>query len=980
MRKAAALLMAGIGLVTLAPPLARPVMAQAAGFSASDPAHEALYALQETAETLQTEGPQDGEGKRAIVAAWEKLREAALAVQLSDGAPHPLAALADVKIGSQLYGLGDLQLGMERAQRGSAGLEDYVASYPLAYGEAAALIGVMMAQAGNAEEALPLVEQAHAQFTAYYDTLAAEDRWNALVMAKSNLEFSLSQILNRLGENARSLDYQLLSLETRRDGFGENDPDTIGSYYGYAQALLRNERVDDADAWARLAAEKAVEHVDPSHPVHARALEMLGIVLSRTGRPVEGTGYLSKALELKREYEGADNLYFGYGIHNFATILFNRERYQDAEPFFLEADPIFRASQGENSPYAAGSIAHAGRISFAGGRVAEAIERLHGAEAQLGENMRDDEILLRIQPDLIRALLASGQDEEARARAGSHFAQLAALENEQPFALAEARLLAAHAAGDVEAAIAATGGLIGIVRASQSASTGGPLATHMRAGLDLAMDVAARHGRAELMLEAMAVMSGSSIAQASAMRAQRLAAEDAALADAIRRLQDATLAAEEAERAFLVALAGDGETREAREALDAAVAEREAAGAALARGFPSWQASRPDLQPSLEELAAGLAPGEALLSVMPAYNGAYLLLVTPERSMALRSDMTRADMVRLAQALGDSVRTGGFDEAASQALHRAIFPPQVGRALGDTTRLRVHAGGALASLPFSLLKDPQGGADGWLIDRFALTSATGLAPRAVRADAARPIESFLALAAPEPFDGGAGQELPGAAGAEDIAAFFTRDGINLQTLSALAPLPATRIEAESIARLFAPEAATLLLGAQASEAALARPDLAARMARADVLLFATHGLVSGELEGIAEPALVLSPGSGGDGDDGLLTVSEIARLDLAAQWVILSACNSAAGSRGGLPAFSGLAQAFRYAGADTLMVSHWPVRDDAAAFVSSETLRAYRAGMDKASALQSAIGKLRQSDAIADGADPYVWAPFVLLD
>jgi CHAT domain-containing protein len=62
-----------------------------------------------------------------------------------------------------------------------------------------------------------------------------------------------------------------------------------------------------------------------------------------------------------------------------------------------------------------------------------------------------------------------------------------------------------------------------------------------------------------------------------------------------------------------------------------------------------------------------------------------------------------------------------------------------------------------------------------------------------------------------------------------------------------------------------------------------------------VLAFATHGLVSGELEGVAEPALVFTPPkTGSEDDDGLLTASEIATLDLDAGLVILSACNTAA--------------------------------------------------------------------------------------
>ena len=93
-----------------------------------------------------------------------------------------------------------------------------------------------------------------------------------------------------------------------------------------------------------------------------------------------------------------------------------------------------------------------------------------------------------------------------------------------------------------------------------------------------------------------------------------------------------------------------------------------------------------------------------------------------------------------------------------------------------------------------------------------------------------------------------------------------------------------------------------------------------------VIDFATHGLVAGEVNGLSEPALVLSlPDQPTAEDDGLLTASRIAKLKLDADWAVLSACNTAAGDRPGAEGLSGLARAFFYAGARSLLVSHWPV-------------------------------------------------------
>ena len=68
------------------------------------------------------------------------------------------------------------------------------------------------------------------------------------------------------------------------------------------------------------------------------------------------------------------------------------------------------------------------------------------------------------------------------------------------------------------------------------------------------------------------------------------------------------------------------------------------------------------------------------------------------------------------------------------------------------------------------------------------------------------------------------------------------------------------------------------------------------------------------------------PETASEEDDGLLTASDVVALKLDADWVILSACNTAApGAETGTEALSGLARAFFYAGARALLVSHWYV-------------------------------------------------------
>lgn len=111
-----------------------------------------------------------------------------------------------------------------------------------------------------------------------------------------------------------------------------------------------------------------------------------------------------------------------------------------------------------------------------------------------------------------------------------------------------------------------------------------------------------------------------------------------------------------------------------------------------------------------------------------------------------------------------------------------------------------------------------------------------------------------------------------------------------------------------------------------------------------------------------------------------MTASEVAGLRLDADWVILSACNSASGNGADSPAYGGLASAFLQAGARALLVSHWPVRDDAAERITVETVRRTRLGETRAVALQLATLALIADRRIPQSANPAVWAPFVLID
>jgi CHAT domain-containing protein len=140
--------------------------------------------------------------------------------------------------------------------------------------------------------------------------------------------------------------------------------------------------------------------------------------------------------------------------------------------------------------------------------------------------------------------------------------------------------------------------------------------------------------------------------------------------------------------------------------------------------------------------------------------------------------------------------------------------------------------------------------------------------------------------------------------------------------------------------------------------------------------------MAGEVQGVSQPGLVLTPPAQPTAlDDGYLSAGEVAQLKLNADWVILSACNTAAADGApGAEGLSGLAKAFFFARARSLLVSHWPVDSRATVPLTTAMLRAYESAptVGKAQAHRTAVLELMARER-GRYAHPFYWAPFVVV-
>ena len=461
----------------------------------------------------------------------------------------------------------------------------------------------------------------------------------------------------------------------------------------------------------------------------------------------------------------------------------------------------------------------------------------------------------------------------------------------------------------------------------------------------------------------------------------------------------------------------------------------------LAQDFPDYTALARPTPVSVEGVQAQLGADEALVLFLDTDDGSkplpaetFIWVVTKSGVRWVRSDLGTAALAREVAALrcgldatawdGDGAeRCKGlsiphhkvpgpdqplpFDHGRAHKLYSALFGEV--QDLINGKHLLIVPSGPLTQLPFQVLvTKPPTSSDhrtvAWLVREHAVTILPAVSSlKALRSvgnpsAASRPMIGFgnPLLDGPDASHAASAklarekQRCP-VAPVQRVALAGHRGGaLRVETRGVLAdlahirrqePLPETADELCAVAQDVKAEARDIRLGAQATEREVKRLSASGELAKYRTVHFATHGVLAGQMVGTREPGLILTPpDKATEEDDGYLSASEIASLKLDADWVILSACNTAAGAATSAEALSGLARAFIYAQARALLVSHWAVYSDATVKLITASVRemARDPKVGRAEALRRSMLALIDKGEPHE-AHPAFWAPFVVV-
>jgi CHAT domain-containing protein len=466
-------------------------------------------------------------------------------------------------------------------------------------------------------------------------------------------------------------------------------------------------------------------------------------------------------------------------------------------------------------------------------------------------------------------------------------------------------------------------------------------------------------------------------ARAAELAAARRLVDDPNAGALVRQWQD-TLRKRDDTQARILDLYASGNLEQAklvalREERTAADNEATAARADLEKRFPDVVALLSPKPPTVADIQRVLLPDESVILILSGRRGGWTFAVQKNSIETQQVLLERLEIIEQVKTLRNAFapadgRLRNFDLAGAHDLYKELLG-DLTEAMEPGRRLIFITSGALSAYPPALfITKPERGTDysraSWLIREHPVLSLPSTASLIAFRNAQKTIAPKMLLAVGDPVLTG-----PKGSGTSHVADSCDPDGnVPPEMISALEPLPDTAAEVRAVSAALGGTQGDLLLGRQATSANFKSRDLSSYR----VLYFATHGILPGELKCRTKPGLIFTPTGT---NSGLMDTNEISELQLNADLVVMSACNTAGAAELGGEALSGLAEAFIFAGARALIASHWQVPSQETAFMM-KSMFARGLPPDLAAALAKAQLEIAANP---QSAHPFYWAAFTLI-
>jgi CHAT domain-containing protein/tetratricopeptide (TPR) repeat protein len=814
------------------------------------------------------------------------------------------------------------------------------------------------------------------------------------------------------------------SLTIWEKALGREHPSVATSLNNLAGLYQAQGRYTEAEALYKRSFAVMVKALGAEHPSVATSLHNLVWLYETQGRFAEAEALLKRSLAIREKALGLEHPDVATSLTNAAYLYQAQRRYAEAEPLLKRSLAIEEKALGPEHPKVAASLNNLAHLHQSQGRYAEA-QSLYKRSLAIHVKALGPEHPTVITSLSNMAWLAYDQsDWTVATEYWRRSTDVMRRRAERGFASGrtEASGQEERRSGQFRSLIKAT------YRLAQHAS--GPTAPLSMETFETAQW--AQGSKAATSLTQMAARSAKGLPQLAELVRERqdLVSE--------WQLNDKLLIAAKSEAP--AKRKADAETALAGRlaAIDIRLGEIDLM---LARDFPDYAAMVNPASVSVAEVQSLLGADEALVLFLdtpvgePLPEESFIWFVTKTDARWVRSDLGTAALAvevaalrcgldatawyghgaeKCAQALSIPLAEAPgpnqplpFDHGRAHKLYAALFGE--GQDLVNGKHLLIVPSGPLTQLPFQVLvtKPPSGDhrAVAWLTREHAITVLPAVSSlKALRrvgkpSTAPRPMIGFGNPLLDGP-DGGyehranlarERQLCPEPRGEHVAALANPRGGVSsvekrggladVSLIKMQVPLPETADELCAVARDVKAEARDVRLGSQATEREIKRLSASGELAKYRMLHFATHGVIAGQLDGTQEPGLILTPpDKATEEDDGYLSASEIAALKLDANWVILSACNTATGAATSAEALSGLARAFIYAQARALLVSHWEVYSDATVKLITTAVRAMARDpkVGRAEAMRRSMLALIDKGEPQE-AHPAYWAPFVVV-